>query len=182
MSSAKFSEFVMDIHDLYNLGLRNGYYLPLESSSAVNEVMLYNVLQNIYWCPKYQDIRMKACPKPPMKEVLIQKLSEVCTMENYNIAWIDEKHTPDKKWLIDVLGTLKPDDEIFKKNYVAPPIRKKLKDIQTIVLPSHLFEDMPSSKSKAKARRLKVVSEAFAQEKASRLKQVRHDLDKHILD
>jgi hypothetical protein len=29
---------------------------------------------------------------------------------------------------------------------------------------------------------LKVVSEAFAQEKASRLKQVRHDLDKHILD
>ena len=125
---------------------------------------------------------MKACPKPPMKEVLIQKLSDVCTMESYNIAWIDEKHTPDKKWLIDVLGTLKPDDEIFKKNYVAPPIRKKLKDIQTIVLPSHLFEDMPSSKSKAKARRLKVVSEAFAQEKASRLKQVRHDLDKHILD
>ena len=52
MSSAKFSEFVMDIHDLYNLGLRNGYYLPLESSSAVNEVMLYNVLQNIYWCTK----------------------------------------------------------------------------------------------------------------------------------
>ena len=124
MSSAKFSEIVIDIHDLYNLGLRNGFYLPLESSSKVNEVMLYNVLQNLYYCPKYQDIRMKTCPKPPMKEVLIQKLSEVCTMENYNIAWIDEKHAPDKKWLIDVLGTLKPDDEIFKKNYVAPPIRK----------------------------------------------------------
>ncbi|MFN9905717.1 MAG: hypothetical protein ACK56F_06255, partial [bacterium] len=142
----------------------------------------YNILQNIYWFPKYQDIRMKACSKPPMKEVLIQKLSDVCTMENYNIAWIDEKHRPDKKWLIDVLGTLKPDDEIFKKNYVAPPISKKLKDIETIVMPSQIFEDMPSSKSKAKARRLKVVSEAFAQEKASRLKQVTHDLDKHILD
>lgn len=53
MSSSKFSEFVMDIRDLYNLGLRNGYFLPLQSSSAVNEVMLYNVLQDIYWCPKY---------------------------------------------------------------------------------------------------------------------------------
>ncbi len=92
---------------------------------------------------------MKACPKPPMKEVLIQKLSDVCIMENYNIAWIDEKHIPDKKWLIDALGTLKPDDEILEKNYVAPPIRKKLNNMQTIVLLSHLFEDIPSSKSKA---------------------------------
>jgi hypothetical protein len=75
MSSAKFSEFVMDIHDLYNLGLRNGYYLPLESSSAVNEVMLYNVLQNIYLCPKYQEIQMKACPKHPINKLLFQKLS-----------------------------------------------------------------------------------------------------------
>lgn len=125
---------------------------------------------------------MKACPKAPTKETLLEKLSEVCNMENFNIAWIDEKHTPDKKWLIDVLATIKPDDEIFKKGYVAPPIRKRLKDIETIVLPSHLFEDMPVSKSKAKARRLKVVSEAFASEKASKLKQVRHELDQHILD
>lgn len=51
MSSAKFSEIVMDVHDLYNLALRNGYFLPNESSSAVNEHMLLNILQKSYWCP-----------------------------------------------------------------------------------------------------------------------------------
>jgi len=45
------------------------------------------------------------------------------------------------------------------------------------MLPPDLFEDLPPSKSKAKAQRLKVVSEAFAQEKTSRLKQLRHDLN-----
>ena len=41
---------------------------------------------------------------------------------------------------------------------------------------------MPISKSKVKARRLKVMSEAFAQDKTSRLKQLRHDLDNQILE
>lgn len=181
-TSSKFSEYVMDIHDLYNLALRNEFYLPAESSSAVNEVMLFQVLQGVYWCPKFKDIRMKPCPKPPTKEVLVHKLIEICQLESYNVAWIDEKHLPDKKWLLDVLATLSPSDNIFKKDYVAPPIRKRLQDIETIVLPSDLFEGMPASKSKAKARRLKVMSEAFAKEKTSRLKQLRQDLNKQILD
>jgi hypothetical protein len=41
---------------------------------------------------------------------------------------------------------------------------------------------MPKSKSKLKARRLKVVSEAFAAEKASRLKEMRKHIDEEILE
>jgi hypothetical protein len=114
--------------------------------------------------------------------VLVAKLMEICDLESYNIAWIDDKHLPDKKWLVDVLATLSPSDPIFKKDYVAPPIKKRLKDVETILLPPDLFEDIPLSKSKAKARRLKVMSEAFAKEKTSRLKQLRQDLNKQILD
>ena len=109
--------------------------------------------------------------------MLVAKLMDICNLESYNIAWIYDKHLPDKKWLLDVLATLNPTDRIFKKDYVAPPIKKRLKDVEIILLPPDLFEDLPHSKSKAKARRLKVVSEAFAQEKTSRLKHLRHDLN-----
>ena len=45
MSSANFSEFVMCLDDLYNLAMINGFYLPQKKSSAINEIMLYNILQ-----------------------------------------------------------------------------------------------------------------------------------------
>ena len=53
VTSAAFSEVIKDVNDLYNAALRNGYYLPKQKSAAVNEYMLYNVLQVHYWCPKF---------------------------------------------------------------------------------------------------------------------------------
>ena len=41
LTSAAFSGFVKDVHDLYVTAVRNGYYMPKESSSAVNEIMVY---------------------------------------------------------------------------------------------------------------------------------------------
>ncbi len=123
MTTSAFSEFVMDMHDLYDLAVRNGFYVPSETSTAINEIMLLNVLQGQYWCPKFDEVRMRPCPKPPQKQVLIDKLMDIADDKDLNITWIDEKHLPDKKWLVDVLATLDPEDEIFKKNYQPPPIR-----------------------------------------------------------
>ena len=83
---------------------------------------------------------------------------------------------PDKHWLVQVLATLSPDDEIFAKDYVAPPVRKRLRDIETILLPKELFEKMPVSTSKVKARRLKIMSEAFAAERVHRLRDMRKQI------
>jgi hypothetical protein len=44
MSSAKFSEHVTCKADLYEMATRNGYFLPDDTSSAVNEVMLLNIM------------------------------------------------------------------------------------------------------------------------------------------
>ena len=140
--------------------------------------MLYNIIQGNYWCPKTEEIRMKNCVKAPLKDVLIEKLTALCLEKSLNVAWIDAQHSPDKKWLVTVLATLNPGDEIFKKDYVSPPTRKRLRHIETIVLPNKFFEDMPKSTSKVKARRLKIVSEAFAAEKANRLK----DMQKAIYE
>ena len=126
MSSSAFSEYVMSIADLYETAVRNGYYMPKLSSSAVNETMLFNVLQEKYWCPRTEDIRMKPIVKAPLKEVILLKLMQVCTVRKLNVAWIDDKHLPDKVWLVNVIATLDPANEMFKKDYVAPSIRKKL--------------------------------------------------------
>jgi hypothetical protein len=107
--------------------------------------MLFNVLQGKYWCPKTEDIRMKSIVKPPLKEVILAKLMQVCTARNLNIAWIDETHSPDKVWLVHVIATLDPTNEIFREDCAPPFISKRLKDIETIVLPNELFEDLPKS-------------------------------------
>ena len=77
LTTSKLSEYVMDLHDLYTLADRKGYYLPAEKSSAVCEVMILQILQGLYWCPKYDQIRMKPCPRPPTKDVLVAKLMEI---------------------------------------------------------------------------------------------------------
>jgi hypothetical protein len=74
MTSNSFADYVKNMADLYNLAMRNGYYLPSQKSSAVNELMLFQVLQGQYWCPKYADIKLKPCVRAPVKEVLIEKV------------------------------------------------------------------------------------------------------------
>ena len=119
-------------------------------------------MQGHYWCPKFADIKLKPCVRAPVKEVLLEKVKKIAIDKGLNIAWIDETHLPDKNWLVAVIATLNPSDEIFKKDYVAPPVRKRLQDVETIQLPKEIFEGLPKSTRKVKARRLKIMSEAFA--------------------
>ncbi len=81
-----------------------------------------------------------------------------------------------------MIATLNPSDEIFKKDYVAPPIRKRKRDIETIVLPNEIFEGLPQSTSKLKARRMKIMSEAFAAEKAQRMKELQKELYEEMVE
>ena len=184
MSSADFSKFVMGVEDLYNAALRNGYYLPKQSCTCINEISLINILKNEYWCPKSEHIRIKNCVKAPVKETLLNKLMTLCHAQGLNVSWInvEKNQTPDKKWLVDVIGTLNPNDEIFKKDYVAPPIRKRLRDIETIVLPNEIFEGLPQSNSKLKKRRMKIMSEAFAAEKAQKMKDMQKQLYEDMIE
>lgn len=75
---------------------------------------------------------------------------------------MDGDHLPDKQWLVTMLSTLKPSDEIFSKDYVPPPKKNALEEYKTMHLPKEFLNGLPDSKSKAKRRRLKVVGEALA--------------------
>ena len=40
MTSAKFSEFVLSIDDLYNMGIRNGFYLQCAPMICISKLLI----------------------------------------------------------------------------------------------------------------------------------------------
>jgi hypothetical protein len=95
-----------------------------------------------YFCPLYRDIRLSPCPSKPTKAVLFEKLSAIADEKEYLLGFSME-NLPVKRWMIMVLSTLNPKDEIFAKNYVAPPVHKKKGEEKVIEVPKNLFEGLP---------------------------------------
>ena len=69
---------------------------------------------------------------------------------------IDDKHQPDSLWIVAVIATYQPDDEIFDKSYVPPPRPNKLSQYKTIDFPDGFVNGLPPSRSMARSRRLKM--------------------------
>ena len=61
ITTIEYSKHILCASNLYHAAVRNGFYLPMKSSSAVNEVMLVNVLKGTYWFPKTNEIMIKNC-------------------------------------------------------------------------------------------------------------------------
>ena len=117
---------VLDKKDLYELCVRNGYYMPAFKSGVCTEDYLLNVVKGGYWCLKYGDIHMLPCPRPPCKDILLKKYLDAVKAHGYSTVYVSMELRPDVKWLLDMIATLTPTDEIFKKGYVPPPKRKRL--------------------------------------------------------
>lgn len=132
MTVNEFSKLVQNRRDLYEALLRNGYYLPKFKTTMITEEYMRNVITGKAFCPKYADIKMLPCPRPPNKEVLLKKFLQICVTHNFQHTGVDEKHQPDKRWLMDFVSTFKPDDEIFKKQYLPPAKETKLSELKTI--------------------------------------------------
>ena len=75
----------------------------------------------------------------------------------YELVGVDrEKHIPDKRWLLDVLATYTPGDEIFAKNYNPPERASKLSEIKTIEVPVDFMKDLPFSRRKSRRKGLRM--------------------------
>jgi hypothetical protein len=83
------------------------------------------------------------------------------TTKKYDCYFEDYK-PPDSKWLVAVISTLQPNDEIFGKGYVPPPRENKLSEIKAIELPENFLSGLPPSKTKNKRRGLKITGEGLA--------------------
>ena len=143
MTVDEFSRLIQNRRDLYEALQRNGYYLPKLKTTMITEDYMRNVISGKTFCPKYDEIKMLPCPRPPGKEVLMQKFLRICSLNNLTLTGVDEKNVPDKRWLLDFVSTFKPDDEIFRKNYIPPAKETKLSELKTIEMPASFMNDLP---------------------------------------
>ena len=113
--------------------------------------------------------------------MLVKKFLEIMKANKIKLHGLDDQHLPDKKWLIDVISTLDPTDEIFKKDYVPPPRKNLIEEQKSIQVPEDFLKGLPESKSKVKRRALKVIGEGMAKQRISYMKQQLKDLNVAIL-
>ena len=102
-------------------------------------------------------------------------------MKGWTSLGIDEKHQPDKRWIIDMLATFYPEDEIFKKSYMPPQKKNKLSEIKAVELPESFLKDLPISRRKTKRRGLKMQKGGVNQQKLQRLKMIQKDVANRII-
>ena len=89
---------------------------------------------------------------------------------------------PDKRWLLDFIATLTPQDEIFKKNYLPPVKETKLSELKTISLPAHFLQDLPQSTRRSRRKGLRISKEGIAGQKLERMKRIRKQIGDRILE
>lgn len=77
--------------ELYEAAIRNGYYLPVLKSSIITEKFLTGVIKGMVWCPQFKEIRLNPCPRPPSKDILLEKLKQHVRAQKRALDF-DEKH------------------------------------------------------------------------------------------
>jgi hypothetical protein len=83
---------------------------------------------------------------------------------------------------MDFVSTFKPEDEIFKKQYLPPAKETKLSELRTISLPAEFLSDLPQSTRRSRRKGLRIAKEGLAGQKLERLKRLRKELGDRILD
>ena len=73
LSVNEFSKVVQNRRDLYEGLIRNGFYLPKYKTTMITEDYMRNVMHGKAYCPKYSEIKMMPCPRPPTVDVLLKK-------------------------------------------------------------------------------------------------------------
>jgi len=105
----EYSKYFRNKKDLHEHLLRCGFYLPKQKEKVCTEEWLMNVVKGQAWCPLADDIRIKLCPRPPNKDVLLEKFWNFIDFNRHPMPGVDrEKHRFDKNWLLHVLSTYVP--------------------------------------------------------------------------
>ena len=182
LSVNDFAKLVQNRRDLYEAVLRSGYYLPKFKSTMITEEYMHNVITGKAFCPKFSEVKMLPCPRPPTVDVLLKKFHKICKDQNLVHYGVDESHVPDKRWLLDLISTLNPDDEIFKKSYLPPVKETKLSELKTISLPAHFLQDLPQSTRRARRKGLRISKDGIAGQKLERMKRLRKHIGDRILE
>ena len=104
--------------------VQNGYYLPSEKSSFCTMRFMQEVRSKVCFCPRLGDMTFKACTNPPTNTALIDFIANMIeTNDTYpndgeanrykRLAVHIKRNPPEKQWMLGLLSTLMPENEIF---------------------------------------------------------------------
>ena len=108
---------------LHELMTRNGHRLPDIKSRFVTLKHLLAIREGKIYGLRENDIKYKACTRPPSAKVLCEKLHTYLALLGLQsgICMVKE-NLPDKEWLVLAVGALsRNQDEIFARDYVPAP-------------------------------------------------------------
>lgn len=143
ISLRELSTFVGNRADFYDTMLRNGFFMPQKNSKAATLSWMYEVFRGHAWCPKQSDIQVaRQVAKMPRRDTLLRYFTDaVVNAVNTQQLRGDLKepilrtvehmkhHCPDPHWLLNVIGLIEPEHEIFAKGYQPPKKERKAKDV-----------------------------------------------------
>ena len=138
------------IEAMREIMIRNDFYLPQKKCAWMTKKLMTAILLGTKYCPKYEDLKLRPCPVPPPKALIIKEVcKEIADKINPRMVWsIDVRYGPDVEWLMIVLSTLNPEHEFFSKSYYptrqinipADKIKQMREDSEMDV---DIFHDLP---------------------------------------
>ena len=73
------AKLVAEKKDYYKALERNGFHLPEYKSQLVTRDFLIAVRGNHVYCPKYENLKLRPCPDPPVLQCVRE---ELCNLLN----------------------------------------------------------------------------------------------------
>ena len=103
--------------DQFDAMLRNGYFLPPWGSTCLTRPYMEKVRSGEFYVPKYEHVRLRPCPIPPLKKRIFDEVMWEIRRVDYNFGIKDETCT-NTEWLLIVLSTINQEHEFFGKSYI----------------------------------------------------------------
>ena len=121
---------------------RYGFFLPKTKAFRTVEY-LQGVLDGSIYCPKFDELKLRPCPKPPTKILILEEIDKIFGTSGKTIGSTD-KALPETQFLLAVLSTLNASHRFFSRSYQPPPPkRRKEKVIPPLKFPHDFFKDQP---------------------------------------
>ena len=111
----------------FEANVRNGFYMWHFNSSINTVKNIQEAKEGKLYVPRYEEVRLRPCPKPPLKSFVIKAVQEELEKkEQWRLELLEQVdngtlETTEEEMqflqLLDVLSTLNPDHRYFHRSY-----------------------------------------------------------------
>ena len=148
--------------------LRNSFYLPSKKCAFVTTEYLIAVKDLALKVPRFEEVKLRACPIPPKKLELVKIIRTIELIHGTRFGIQAGGPLPNSAWMLTLISTYSPAHEIFKKDY-RPAERKPDRELKNDGdffngLPPELLYSKKVRRSQVLKRLLKPAMEADARE------------------